>query len=239
MVWTAPGSNGAPLDAYRLEYRTPSGTSSVDLGVRNSHTIGALTNGVDHEFRIQARNEAGWGEWSPWSAAVRPDTTPDTPAAPTVDFGNGELAVTWSPPSNTGSVITGYQLEIGGGANQVVSVGASPYIWRGLNNGTEYQFRVAAVNAAGSSDWSAWSTSEHPLTAPAAPPAPDVTRGNRYLDLDWSAPMNNGDPISAVRGAAAELGADRGRRWCEHHRLSLGISGQRSGPTVPGPSIES
>ncbi|MEZ5230146.1 MAG: fibronectin type III domain-containing protein [Acidimicrobiales bacterium] len=52
------------------------------------------------------------------------------------------------------------------------------------------------MNAAGSSDWSNWSTSEHPLSEPAAPAAPIVTRGNRYLDVDWTAPNNNGDPVS-------------------------------------------
>ncbi len=197
VTWPAPAQNGAPIDIYRVEYRSSAGNNSVDLGAGNSHRFSALTNGAEYEFRVQAHNIAGWGDWSPWSNPVRPDTIPDRPATPTVAFGNGELAVTWSPPANTGSAITGYQIEIGGGANQVIAVGTSPYTWRGLTNGTEYQFRVAAVNAAGNSDWSGWSTSEHPLTAPASPAASAVNRGNRYLDLGWSAPVNNGDPVSS------------------------------------------
>ena len=197
VTWSAPAQNGAAIDTYRIETRTADGTSSIDLGAQNSHTFTGLANGIDHEFRVQAHNVAGWGEWSSWSAPVRPNTIADRPAAPLATFGNGELSVTWTPPANEGSPITGYQIEIGGGINQVIAVGSSPYVWSGLANGTEYQFRIAAVNEAGNSDWSGWSTSEHPLTAPAAPGAPAVGRGNRYLDIDWSAPVDNGDPVSA------------------------------------------
>ncbi len=196
LTWTAPAQNGAPIDTYRIETRSTDGTSRADVGARNSHTLTGLANGVDHEFRIQARNIAGWGDWSPWSTPVRPDTTPGRPAAPVVAFGDTELGVSWLPPANTGSPIREYQLEIGGGANQVVSVGTSPFVWRGLDNGTRYQFRVAAVNEAGRSDWSAWSVGEHPLSAPAAPVPPVVVRGNRSLDLAWTPPSANGDPIS-------------------------------------------
>ncbi len=197
LVWPAPQQNGAPIDRYRIESRSNAGVASLEIGAQNNHTFTGLVNGTDYEFRLQARNAAGWGEWSPWSAPVRPNTVPDQPATPTLTFGDGELQVSWAPPSNAGSAITGYQLEIGGGANQVIAVGSAPHVWRGLSNGTEYQFRVAAVNDAGSSDWSGWSTSEHPLSQPAAPESPVVTRGNQYLDIDWTAPNNNGDPISA------------------------------------------
>ncbi|MEZ5230145.1 MAG: Ig-like domain-containing protein [Acidimicrobiales bacterium] len=136
LVWTAPPANGAPIDAYRVEARSTNGVSSIDLGAQNSHTFSGLRNGIDYEFRLQAHNAAGWGEWSPWSLNVRPDTVPDQPATPTATFGNGELRVEWTPPANTGSPITVYQIEIGGGANQIISVGSSPYTWRGLTNGT-------------------------------------------------------------------------------------------------------
>jgi hypothetical protein len=198
IIWSTPVDNGAPVDSYRVEYTTTSGdTGSVDLGTQNSHTWTGLTNGEEYQFRLQAHNVAGWGDLSDWSALVRPDTRPDSPDAPTVAFADGELAVDWIAPSNDGSGITGYKLEIGGGTNQVTSLGAvTSHTWRSLANGTEYQFRIAAVNAAGDSDWSAWSASEHPLGAPLAPNPALATRGNQFLDIDWTAPDNNGDAIT-------------------------------------------
>ncbi len=222
VAWSTPVANGSVVDGYRLEVSTSEGVRSIDLPEVNSHSLASLVNGTDHQFRVSAHNEAGWGEWSAWSAPVRPDTRPDAPAAPTSAFGDEELVVSWTPPTTSGSAITGYRLEIGGGVNQIVPVGAvGTYIWRGLQNGTEFQFRVAAVNAAGVSDWSRWSVNEHPLGAPFAPAAPMVTRGNRFLDLDWATPSNNGDPIGTydieMRSTGQTLtvaaGAGTNHRW--------------------------
>ncbi len=198
ITWSTPVDNGAPIDDYLLEYEdlTGGGAQSIAIGAQNSHTWTGLTNGHEYRFRVQAHNVAGWSEWSGWSAPVRPDTIPDTPATPTIAFGDGQLSVAWTAPSNQGSAITGYQLEIGGGSNQVITLGAgTTYDWAGLDNGVEYQFRVAAVNAAGDSDWSGWSVSEHPLGPPLGPPAPVASRGDRFLDVTWSPPDNNGDAI--------------------------------------------
>ncbi len=198
ITWNTPASNGALVEAYVLEYEdvTAGGTAQVELGAINSHTWNALTNGNEYRFRVQARNVAGWGEFSGWSAPVRPDTIPEAPAAPLVAFGDGELAVTWTAPPNDGSAITGYLLEIGAGDSQIVTLGAgTSFDWSGLTNGVEYQFRVAAVNSAGESDWSGWSASEHPLGSPLAAGPPNVNRGDQFLDITWVAPNNNGDPI--------------------------------------------
>ena len=198
ITWITPASNGSLVDAYILEYEdiTGGGTQSIELGAINSHTWNGLTNGNEYRFRVQARNVAGWGDFSGWSAPVRPDTIPEAPASPLVQFGDGQLQVTWTPPPNDGSAITGYKLEIGAGDSQIVTLGAgTSYDWTNLTNGVEYQFRVAAVNAAGDSDWSGWSASEHPLGPPLAAAAPIVNRGDQFLDVTWGAPNNNGDPI--------------------------------------------
>ena len=74
---------------------------------------------------MRAHNSADWGPWSGASAPVTPDIEPGRPAAPTVQFADGALIVTWSAPTNEGSAITNYDIEIGGSASAVQRVGAA------------------------------------------------------------------------------------------------------------------
>ncbi|MCP4083831.1 MAG: tandem-95 repeat protein [Actinomycetia bacterium] len=195
VTWTAPQSNGAPVDNYIVE--DDQGGSLELETASTSQRFDALTNGTAYRFRIRAHNEAGWGEFSDWSQPVTPDIEPGRPATPTVGFDDGALTVTWAEPLNEGTAITNYTLEIGGGASTSIQLGAiTSYRWTGLTNGTEYQFRVTATNSKGDSAPSAWSASEHPLGPPAAPAQPAAVRGDRLVDITWPAPNDNGDPIS-------------------------------------------
>ena len=192
-TWTLPPPNGAPLDGIELQVNEQAPFSA---DVSSSHTFDGLTNGEPYTFRVRAHNTAGWGDWSQPSAPVTPDVIPGRPNSPTVQFGDGQLQVNWTEPANDGSAITGYELEIGGGLSAVQSLGnTTDFLWEGLENGTNYQFRVVARNAAGLSAPSGWSSAEHPLREPDAPGTPVAQRGNRYLDVTWPAAANNGDPV--------------------------------------------
>ena len=153
---------------------------------------------------------------------------------PSVVFGDGQLTVNWQAPPNEGSTLTGYEVEIGGGLNSVIARGtATTYVWDGLTNGTNYQFRIVATNAAGRSDPSPWSDSEHPLRQPDTPGVPNVERGNRFLDLSWTPSPNNGDPVIEYQvrmesnpNAWVPVGAGTTYRWSD---LPNGVT-----PAVPG-----
>ncbi len=220
VTWGLPPANGAPITGVELE--TDAG-STISLGAASSHTLNGLVNGRPYRFRVRAQNEAGWSEWSGWSAAVTPDTIPGRVATPTVQFGDGQLTVTWPAPYNEGSAITGYEIEIGGGRNEVVSRGtATTFVWTGLQNGTNYQFRITAINAAGRADPSPWSNPEHPLREPGAPGTPGVERGNRYLDLSWAPSPANGDPVIEYQvqmrsnpGVWVAVGSGTSYRWSD------------------------
>ena len=167
VTWQLPPANGAPLTGVELQ---PEGLAPITLGVTSSHTLTGLVNGRPYRFQVRAQNEAGWGEWSAFSAPVTPDTIPGRVPTPSVVFGDGQLTVNWQAPPNEGSALTGYEVEIGGGLNSVIARGtATTYVWDGLTNGSNYQFRVVAINAAGRSDPSPWSDPEHPLRQPDAP----------------------------------------------------------------------
>ena len=199
LVWDAPTSNGAPIDRYEVEH-DQGGTRELDR--TSAYTWTGLTNGTTYRFRVRAGNEAGWSDWSVASSPVIPDQLPGRPSVPSVAFGDRELTVTWQPPSNEGSPITSYVLEIGGattGVRNLPSTGgqSQSYTWTGLTNGANHTFRIKAVNSAdeGGGDFSGWTEPEHPLTQPSAPPTPRLDSGPNYLDVSWSRPDDGGDAI--------------------------------------------
>lgn len=201
LTWGAPATNGAPIDQYRINVIVGDQvTESVDVGATTTHTVTGLSNGTEYQFAIQAHNEAGWGPASQPSQVVVPDVLPGRPAPPRAEFADGALEVTWDAPENDGTPISSYVLEIGGGTSgsrEVAPQGATTtYTWDGLENGTDYTFRVRAVNDKGEGDFSAYSAPEHPLTSPSAPPKPTLENGPNYLQVTWAVPDNGGDTIS-------------------------------------------
>ncbi len=110
--WSAPPSNGAPIDDYELRV---DGGESRSTGTATAYTWSGLTNGTPVSFSVRAHNAAGWGPWSGSSPVVTPDIAPGRPASPSVQFADGALVVSWSPPANEGSAITNYDVQIGGG----------------------------------------------------------------------------------------------------------------------------
>lgn len=69
---------------------------------------------------------------------------------------NGQVALTWSAPSDTGgSSITDYQVGVSpatgvtGGVTRLVGSATTGYTFTGLTNGTGYTFTLRAVTAAG------------------------------------------------------------------------------------------
>ncbi len=204
--WSAPQGNEAraPVSGYVLEYTAANGaTGSIEFDrPTTSYRWENLTNAVEYCFRIAAVNEAGQGEFSELGECASPDVRPETPNAPSIEFGDTELTVNWTPPLNQGSPILNYQVRISGGTVDVsAALGvATSYTWTGLENGTGYAFQVRAQNSAleneGWSEWSTLSAPEHPLTVPDAPAQPTAVRGDRQVEITWSAPYDGGDTIT-------------------------------------------
>ena len=214
LTWGSPATNGAAIDDFEVEFE---GGASQSIGVANSFTWVGLDNGVEYRFRIRASNEAGFGPWSEWSNAVIPDVLPEAPGAPSVTFGDGQISIGWLEPANEGSSIIKYAVTVSGDGTGIRETGDTEYVWKDLENGNTYCFRVRAVNSLGEGDWSAQSC-EVPAAPPDAPPAPVVLRGSELVDLSWTPPANNGDPISDYQirpsiGDAVEIPSQSSYRW--------------------------
>ncbi len=198
LSWTAPQDNGAPISGYTVSHSGGSQACPT-----TTCTITGLTNGTTYTFTVLATNEVGDSPESAASAEATPDVRPEAPAAPTVEFGDGELTLDWSEPVNEGTPISTYDVQISpsDGAGQQ-SISGTEMTWTGLTNGQNYTFRVRAINDAPEPGlWSEWSVPEHPSGPPLRPQAPNASRiddsaGGR-LQVSWSAPDANGDPISS------------------------------------------
>ncbi|MEI6624080.1 MAG: fibronectin type III domain-containing protein, partial [Actinomycetes bacterium] len=124
-------------------------------------------------------------------SVCNPVTVPVAPAAPTGVAGNNQVALTWTAPGTGGSAITDYVVQYSTNGTtwstftHPVSTTTSATV-TGLTNTTGYVFKVAAVNAVGTSTFSPASTTVTPLapaTVPVAPAAPTGVAGNNQVAL--------------------------------------------------------
>jgi hypothetical protein len=149
LSWTPPADNGAEIERYLVS--STAGDYEKQC-LATTCTLDGLTNNVEYNFTVVAENRVGPSEPSAPSETARPDARPDTPAAPTLAFGDRSLTVSWVTPSTPGSPVERYNLEISpappSGAGQKTDVTGNSIVWEGLQNGVAYQVRVQALNRA-------------------------------------------------------------------------------------------
>ena len=202
VTWTAPVSNGgSAITGYVI---TPylNGTTAQTAQTFNStattETVTGLTNGNAYTFTVAAINSVGTGAASAQSNSVTPATVPGAPTIGTATSGNASATLTWTAPvSNGGSAISGYVVTpyLNGTTAQTAQTFNSTATTEpvtGLNNGSAYTFKVAAINSVGTGAQSAASNSVIPATTPGAPTIGAVTSGNASVTVSWTAPTSNG-----------------------------------------------
>ena len=130
-------------------------------------------------------------------------TVPGPPGTPTATTcTNAQSVLSWTAPANDGgSTITDYVVQYSTSATFASSVttfadgttGSTGATVTGLTNGTPYYFRVAAVNAYGTSSYSGISTVITPATVPNAPTSVvGTSHTNGESSVSWVAPSGAG-----------------------------------------------
>lgn len=140
-------------------------TASVSVIVDSSLTdtikhVSDLTNLTEYYWRVRAKNETGWGEYSSWSKFTTIVGTPSVVVLESpLNNSNGNvqpISVRWLSSKQADS----YRLKIATDASFTTMVVNSSslvdtfYTLPQLNNFTTYYWGVKAINIVGESSWS-------------------------------------------------------------------------------------
>jgi outer membrane protein OmpA-like peptidoglycan-associated protein len=201
LSWAA-NTDGITISNHIVEYRVLGQTSWIQndtASTNRSANLSGLVNGTSYEVRVARITGSGVGSSvsSYTSAVVGIPVT--TPSAPTVSAaaGVGQAQLSWTVPSGNGSDVYDYvvQFRLVGAASwstwvEGVSTATSAIVL-GLANGSEYEFRVAALNAVGTGAYSIAPTGT-PRTTPGAVSNLAITVSGVSMTLAWNAPSENG-----------------------------------------------
>lgn len=146
--------------------------SFVATGSSSPITVTGLQSNTAYTFTMIATNSYGVSQTSNTSSSITATTVPNTPTSLSGDILSQTVNLTWSAPANGGSSITDYTIQYSSNSGSswttwahTASTSTSASI-TGLTNGTGYLFRVAAVNANGTSSYVTSTT----ITPAGAPP---------------------------------------------------------------------
>ena len=222
--WREPSDPGDDdITGYRIEYSTDAGDTWQTLeddtdDTRTSYRDTGLSPGTTRHYRVAAINRHGAGAWS----EVADATTSRVPGRPTRltarARGTSRIELDWTAPSSAGGPVTGYRIEVsptGTGRWTVLETDTesrtTEYTDTGLEPGTRYYYRVAAINAAGRGAWSSVANATTDATAPGAPTGlravPSGLGGRTQLLLTWTRPSSDGG--GAITGYRIEVSANR------------------------------
>ncbi len=227
LSWNVPDAGGGTITGYEVhwlqsdeffDFDDADGTATTTA---TTYTITSLLDGELYSVRVRAVNGRGQGAWGYLRAISTEVGRPGVPTITSVTPGDGKLTVSWTAPTDGGSV-SGYKVQWKSGSQEFgasheeddVPSGTSHTI-TGLTNGTTYDVRVLAYNDSYLGEPSN-TMSDTPAAAtpvvdtPGAPTNVRVVRpgldgpghGAGILVLHWNAPSDTG--ASAITGYEVE-----------------------------------
>jgi len=220
---------GFPIDSYTATCTSSNGgtgpvsvTASTPLNPLEI-TVTPVTNGKTYTCTVHAHNTNNEisDESEPSDPVMPNPQVPDTPAAPTATAGNQSARVAFTAPADNGSAITLFSAACtssDGGAFGSLSGVSSPITVTGLTTNKTYTCTVTATNGAGESNESPDSNPVVPLGVPDAPVITSVKRGNASIDVAFTVPPDNGNPITSFTATCTSSNG--------------GTSGSAVGPTA-------
>ena len=239
LTWTDPNNSSIT----RWQFRRKEGTNAWGPWTRidgsgastTAQTVTGLTNGTEYRFRVRAVNATGAGTASD-AVAATPQALPPAPTGLTATGGNRTVALAWTSAGGAGIKRWRFQMRAGslgwdhdprwfdipGGAS------AATHTVTGLDNWTEYGFRVAAINHIGPGYASTEARATPRPVVPAAPTDLAGTAGDRQVVLDWTDGDDGGSPVTAWQIVRKDGANAWGTTWTDLPR-SRTVTGLTNG----------
>ena len=224
--WNPDDGNGGDWGSTDLLQDAQGDEDNADVTLL---TVDMLTAGTEYFFRIQTE-AAGGGTNSDWSAdttddAVSATTDSGVPAMVALTLATGDdpgtIELTWVAPANGGSDITGYEIQVFDISNRswvpeiTLAGDATSYTDENLEPGKRYYYTIAAKSSAGSGPWTQPPVDE--LSGAANPDAVDdltaTAKSRTSIELTWTAPDNNGTPITGYQLQRWDPDTGDGGEW--------------------------
>lgn len=162
ITWLAPSVDGGSAITQYIIYRSnASGGVYTQIGTSNvlSYTNSGLVNNITYYYEISAVNSVGEGNKSNYISGIPLGyTVPGAPTTLVATPSSGEVALSWTAPSDGGSAITKYSIYRSISSTGVFTIVIEPTTTSGLDvgltNNTTYWYKVTATNAYGEGDFS-------------------------------------------------------------------------------------
>ncbi|XP_066134156.1 neogenin isoform X6 [Saccopteryx bilineata] len=220
VTWETPLSGNGEIQNYKLYYMEKGTDKEQDVDVSShSHTINGLKKYTEYSFRVVAYNKHGPGV-STQDVAVQTlsDVPSATPQNLSLEVRNSKsIMIHWQPPppATQNGQIVGYKVRYRKASRKsdvtetVVPGTQLSQLIDGLDRGTEYNFRVAALTVNGTgpaTDWLSAETFESDLDETRVPEVPSSLHVRPLVTsivVSWTPPENQN---IVVRGYAIGYG---------------------------------
>ena len=196
--------HGLPVDCYQVQW-LGSDWTTLDDCVTVDHYVDAAPSGR-RDYRVRAVNMAGAsGPWSRSTVTVQAGHAGPPLNLRTQADGNNAIDVSWDAPEDAGgSAVTGYTVHWSadgteGSWRNAGSTAEQTFKQRGLQTGAIRWYRAAARNRSGLGLWSDPVMGQTVSGAPDAPTLRATTLSDYEIELAWTVPKDNGQPITGYR----------------------------------------
>ncbi len=229
LQWTAPADDGGEnITGYKIEWSADGNAPWNDLvadtgSTTTSHSDTGLQPAQTRHYRVSAINSAGTGTPSSAASATTDAAAPDAPTSLSAAAnGTTRIDLSWTAPADDGGgAITGYKIEWSADGNAlwnelVADTGSTTttYSNSGLRPGQTRHYRVSAINSTSTGAPSSVASATTDAVAPDAPTSLSATAsGTTQIDLQWTAPANNGG--TNITGYGIEWSADGNAPWAD------------------------